>query len=95
MPYTKETCRSKPLEFGDYMTPLFPTLVDTMKTIPIPHCHRRDELIMTRMYGLEMLRIKNGRQASTDVQLGDIKRKYLLKTPMRTPYIALVLYLMS
>ncbi|KAG5585511.1 hypothetical protein H5410_045945 [Solanum commersonii] len=31
--------------------------------------HRRDKLIMERMYGLEILRHQNGRHASTDMQL--------------------------
>ncbi|KAG5599840.1 hypothetical protein H5410_031210 [Solanum commersonii] len=48
-----------------------PTLITTER-------HRRDELIMARIYGLEMLRHQNGCWASTDAQLGDIERRYPL-----------------
>uniref|UniRef100_M1E0T2 Uncharacterized protein n=1 Tax=Solanum tuberosum TaxID=4113 RepID=M1E0T2_SOLTU len=40
--------------------------------------HRRDEHIMARMYGLDMLRHQNGCRASTDMQLGDVERRYPL-----------------
>ncbi|KAG5595499.1 hypothetical protein H5410_036731 [Solanum commersonii] len=40
--------------------------------------HRRDELIMARMYGLEMLGHQNGYFASTDMQLGDVEKCYPL-----------------
>lgn len=33
---------------------------------------------MARMYGLEILRHQNGCLASTDVQLGDVERRYPL-----------------
>ncbi|KAG5576268.1 hypothetical protein H5410_056402 [Solanum commersonii] len=71
-------------ENADYMAPLFPATVDITRTkgpdtelgstITTAECHRRDELIMTRMYGLEMLRHHNGCLASTDMQLGDVER---------------------
>uniref|UniRef100_M1DKP2 Uncharacterized protein n=1 Tax=Solanum tuberosum TaxID=4113 RepID=M1DKP2_SOLTU len=54
----------------DYMTPLFPALVDITRTkgpdtefgptLTTAEHHMRDELIMARMYGLEMLRHQNG-----------------------------------
>ncbi|KAG5610826.1 hypothetical protein H5410_022107 [Solanum commersonii] len=72
----------------DYMAPLFPALVDITRTKgidtefrPIPTTndrHRRDELIMARMYGLEMLRHQNGCLVSTYMQLGDVERRYML-----------------
>ncbi|KAG5570504.1 hypothetical protein H5410_060270 [Solanum commersonii] len=40
--------------------------------------HHNDELIMARMYCLEMLRHQNGCQASTDMQLGEVERRYPL-----------------
>ncbi|KAG5606262.1 hypothetical protein H5410_027754 [Solanum commersonii] len=59
-----------PEENMDYMVPLYPALVDITRTkgpntdfgptlTTIEH-HRRDELIMVKMYGLEMLRHQNG-----------------------------------
>lgn len=41
-------------------------------------CNRRDDLIMIRMYGLEMLLHKNEFLASTREQLVEVKRKYSL-----------------
>uniref|UniRef100_M1DNK7 Putative plant transposon protein domain-containing protein n=1 Tax=Solanum tuberosum TaxID=4113 RepID=M1DNK7_SOLTU len=59
-----------PEEHLDYMAPLFPTPVDITRTkgpdtefgptLTTAERHRRDELIMARMYGLEMLRHQNG-----------------------------------
>uniref|UniRef100_M1DMR7 Uncharacterized protein n=1 Tax=Solanum tuberosum TaxID=4113 RepID=M1DMR7_SOLTU len=70
------------------MAPLFPVLVDITKTkgsdnefgppLTTTERHRRDELIMARMYGLEMLRHQNGCRASTVEQLGKVERRYPL-----------------
>uniref|UniRef100_M1DVD1 Uncharacterized protein n=1 Tax=Solanum tuberosum TaxID=4113 RepID=M1DVD1_SOLTU len=38
-------------------------------TVTTAECHRRDELIMARMYGLEMLRHKTGGRSSTDLEI--------------------------
>jgi len=75
------------------MAPLFPTPVDSTRTkgpdtefgptLTTAERHRRDELIMARMYGLEMLRHQNGWQASTDEQLGDIERRYPLNAHVK------------
>ncbi|KAK4713833.1 hypothetical protein R3W88_019740 [Solanum pinnatisectum] len=54
-------------EYLDYMPPLYPA-----------SRHRRNDLIMVRMYGLEMLRHQNGYHASTDMQLGEVVRRYPL-----------------
>uniref|UniRef100_M1DSX8 Uncharacterized protein n=1 Tax=Solanum tuberosum TaxID=4113 RepID=M1DSX8_SOLTU len=72
----------------DYMAPLFPAPVDITRTkgtdtefgptLTTAERYRRDELIMARMYGLEMLHHQNGYLASTDMQLGDIERHYPL-----------------
>lgn len=77
-----------PEENVDYMAPLFPAPVDITRTkgldtefsptLTTAERNRRDELIMARMYGLEMLRHQNGCLASTDVQLGDVERRYPL-----------------
>ncbi|KAH0722863.1 hypothetical protein KY290_005520 [Solanum tuberosum] len=40
--------------------------------------HRRDALLMARMYGVEMLRHQNGCLVSTDMQLGDVEMRYPL-----------------
>ncbi|KAG5630250.1 hypothetical protein H5410_001967 [Solanum commersonii] len=40
--------------------------------------HRRNEVIMAKMYGLEILRHQNGCLASTDMKLGDVERRYPL-----------------
>uniref|UniRef100_M1DQI2 Putative plant transposon protein domain-containing protein n=1 Tax=Solanum tuberosum TaxID=4113 RepID=M1DQI2_SOLTU len=72
----------------DYMAPLFPASVDIYRTrgpdiefgpnLTTVERHRRDELIMARMYDLEMLRHQNGYLASTDMQLGDVERRYTM-----------------
>uniref|UniRef100_M1DJ29 Uncharacterized protein n=1 Tax=Solanum tuberosum TaxID=4113 RepID=M1DJ29_SOLTU len=72
----------------DYMAPLFPTPVDITRTkgadtefgptLTTAEHHRRDELIMAKMYGLEILRHQNCCLASTDKQLGDVERRYPL-----------------
>ncbi|KAG5591738.1 hypothetical protein H5410_042252 [Solanum commersonii] len=72
----------------DYIAPLFPAPVDITRTkgpvtkfgptLTTVKCHRQDELIMARVYGLEMLRHQNGCRASTDTQLGDVERHYPL-----------------
>ncbi|KAG5577264.1 hypothetical protein H5410_057398 [Solanum commersonii] len=72
----------------DYMAPLFPEPVDITRTrrpdtefgptLTTAERYRRDVLIMARMYGLEMLRHQNGCMASTDIQLGDVQRRYPL-----------------
>jgi len=77
-----------PKEQLDYMAPLYPALVDITRikgpytefgpTITTAEHHRRDELIMARMYGLDMLRHQNGYHASTDMHLGDVERLYPL-----------------
>uniref|UniRef100_M1DH54 Putative plant transposon protein domain-containing protein n=1 Tax=Solanum tuberosum TaxID=4113 RepID=M1DH54_SOLTU len=77
-----------PEENVDYMAPLFPAPVDITRTkwtdtefgpiLTTADRHRRDELIMARMYGLEMLRHLNGCLASTYMQLGDVERRYML-----------------
>ncbi|KAH0716675.1 hypothetical protein KY290_012937 [Solanum tuberosum] len=70
----------------DDMVPLFSVPVDITKTkepdnefgptLTTMERHRRDELIMDRMYGMDMLHHQNGCRASTDVPLGDVKRRY-------------------
>lgn len=67
-------------EHLDYMEPIFPALVDITNTkgpnteldpiLTTMERHRLDDLIMAKMYGLEMLRHQNGCQATVDVQLG-------------------------
>uniref|UniRef100_M1DCP2 Putative plant transposon protein domain-containing protein n=1 Tax=Solanum tuberosum TaxID=4113 RepID=M1DCP2_SOLTU len=79
---------SVPEERLDYMAPLFLAPVDITKTkgpdnefgptLTTAEHHRRDELIMARMYGLEMLHHLNGCRASSDVQLGEVERRYPL-----------------
>ncbi|KAH0665072.1 hypothetical protein KY285_026278 [Solanum tuberosum] len=83
-------CRTAgvPEENVDYMEPLFPAPVDITRTkgldtefgpaITTVERHRRDKLIMARMYGLEMLHHQNGCLASTDMQLGEVERRYSL-----------------
>ncbi|KAG5619828.1 hypothetical protein H5410_005046 [Solanum commersonii] len=76
-------------EHVDNMASLYLALVDITQAkgpdtefVPIlttAERHRRDKLIMARMYGLEMLRHQNGCHASTDMQLGDIERRYWLR----------------
>ncbi|KAG5631731.1 hypothetical protein H5410_003448 [Solanum commersonii] len=77
-----------PEENVDYMSPLFPTPVISLEPrgstlslgqlSPLLERHRRNELIMARMYGLEMLCHQNGCLASTDMQLGEVESCYPL-----------------
>ncbi|KAG5615745.1 hypothetical protein H5410_015569 [Solanum commersonii] len=77
-----------PKENMEYIAPLFQAPVDIMRTngpdtevrptLSTAARHRRDALIMAMMYGLEMLRHRNGCLASNDMQLGDVERRYLL-----------------
>ncbi|KAG5620162.1 hypothetical protein H5410_005380 [Solanum commersonii] len=70
------------------MAPLYPAPVhitrtkgpdtDFGPTLTTAERHRRDELIMARMYGLEMLRHKTGGRPSTDLEIGEVHRRYLL-----------------
>ncbi|KAH0730170.1 hypothetical protein KY289_001358 [Solanum tuberosum] len=72
----------------DYMAPLYPTSVDITRTkspdtefgptLTTAECHRRDELIMARIYGLEMLRHKTGGRPSTNLEIGEVSKRYLL-----------------
>ncbi|KAG5606846.1 hypothetical protein H5410_028338 [Solanum commersonii] len=83
-------CRAAgvPKDNVDYMALLFAAPMDITRTkgpdiefgptLTTAEHHRRDELIMARMYGLEMLRHQNGCLASTDMQLGDVERRYPL-----------------
>ncbi|KAH0729637.1 hypothetical protein KY290_000765 [Solanum tuberosum] len=82
-----------PDENLDYVAPLYPTPVDITQTneldtefgptLTTAERHRRDELIMARMYNLEMLRHQNGCHASTDMQLGEVERRYPLNDHAR------------
>ncbi|KAG5571633.1 hypothetical protein H5410_061399 [Solanum commersonii] len=69
-----------PEENVDYMTPLYPAPVDI--TAP-----RGLTLSLARhspwMYGLELLRHQNGCHTSTDIQLGDVARRYPLNDHAR------------
>jgi len=77
-----------PEESVDYMAPLFTTPLDITKTKGPENMHgptlttaernRRDEMIMARMFGLEMLRHRNGCRASTQEQLDEVATKYPL-----------------
>lgn len=77
-----------PEEHVDYMELLYPAQVDITQTngpdtefgptLTTPKHQGRDELIVVRMYGLDMLRHQNGYWSSTDLQLGKVKRRYLL-----------------
>uniref|UniRef100_M1DMQ3 Putative plant transposon protein domain-containing protein n=1 Tax=Solanum tuberosum TaxID=4113 RepID=M1DMQ3_SOLTU len=77
-----------PEENLDYMAPLYPAPVDITHTkgtdtdfgptLTTVERHKRDELIMARMYGLEMLRHKTGGRPSTDLEIGEVNRRYLL-----------------
>uniref|UniRef100_M1DJT1 Putative plant transposon protein domain-containing protein n=1 Tax=Solanum tuberosum TaxID=4113 RepID=M1DJT1_SOLTU len=91
---TKMCCiAGVPEEQLDYMAPLYLASVDITRTkgpntefgptLTTAERHRRDELIMERMYGLEMLRHQNGCHASTDMQLGDVERHYPLNDHAR------------
>ncbi|KAG5615180.1 hypothetical protein H5410_015004 [Solanum commersonii] len=83
-----------PYESLDYMAPLFPVLVDITKTkgfdnefgppLTTTERHHRDELIMARMYGLELLRHQNGCRASIEEQLGKLERRYPLNAHAKT-----------
>uniref|UniRef100_M1DK78 Putative plant transposon protein domain-containing protein n=1 Tax=Solanum tuberosum TaxID=4113 RepID=M1DK78_SOLTU len=77
-----------PEENVDYMAPLYPAPVeishtkgpdtDFGPTLTTAERHKRDELIMARMYGLEMLWHKTGGRPSTDLEIGEVNRRYLL-----------------
>ncbi|KAH0695893.1 hypothetical protein KY289_013375 [Solanum tuberosum] len=83
-------CRTEgvPEESVDYIAPLFTTPLDVTKTKGPKNAHgatlttternKRDDLIMAHMYGLEMLRHKNGCQAFAEEQLSDIEQRYPL-----------------
>uniref|UniRef100_M1DBL6 Putative plant transposon protein domain-containing protein n=1 Tax=Solanum tuberosum TaxID=4113 RepID=M1DBL6_SOLTU len=83
-----------PKDNVDYMAPLFAAPMDITRTkgpdtkfgptLTTAEHHMRDELIMARMYGLEMLRHQNGCLASTDIQLGDVERRYPLNAHAKT-----------
>ncbi|KAH0714807.1 hypothetical protein KY284_007712 [Solanum tuberosum] len=70
-----------PEESVDYMAPLFTIPLDVTKTkgpenmhgptLTTAECNVRDEMIMARMFGLEMLRHRNGCRASTQEQLDE------------------------
>ncbi|KAH0753487.1 hypothetical protein KY285_006635 [Solanum tuberosum] len=47
-------------------------------TLTTAERHRRDALLMARMYGVERLRHQNGCLVSTDMQLGDVEMRYPL-----------------
>ncbi|KAG5614783.1 hypothetical protein H5410_014607 [Solanum commersonii] len=63
----------------DYMAPLYLAPVDITRTkgtntdfgptLTTAECHRRDEFIMAKMYGREMLRHKTGGRPSTDLEI--------------------------
>uniref|UniRef100_M1DQL3 Putative plant transposon protein domain-containing protein n=1 Tax=Solanum tuberosum TaxID=4113 RepID=M1DQL3_SOLTU len=77
-----------PEESVDYMAPLFTTPLDVTKTKRPENMHgptlttaernRRDEMIMALMFGMEMLRHRNGCRASTQEQLDEVATKYPL-----------------
>uniref|UniRef100_M1D8X4 Putative plant transposon protein domain-containing protein n=1 Tax=Solanum tuberosum TaxID=4113 RepID=M1D8X4_SOLTU len=77
-----------PEESVDYMAPLFTTPLDITKTKGPENMHgptlttaernRRDEMIMALMFGMEMLRHRNGCRASTQEQLDEVAMKYPL-----------------
>ncbi|KAG5630314.1 hypothetical protein H5410_002031 [Solanum commersonii] len=87
------TVRGVPDENLDYVAPLYPAPMDITwtkgpdtefgPTLTTIERHRRNELIMVRMYNLEMLRHQNGCHASTDIQLGKVERRYLLNNYAR------------
>ncbi|KAG5599415.1 hypothetical protein H5410_030785 [Solanum commersonii] len=79
-------CRAKgvPEESLDYMSPLFPTLVDITNTKGPDNDQICDDLIMAQMYGLEMLHHQNGYRASTDEQLGQVERWYPLNSYVKS-----------
>ncbi|KAK4724170.1 hypothetical protein R3W88_026949 [Solanum pinnatisectum] len=77
-----------PEESVDYMAPLFTTPLHVTKTkgpknfhgptLTTTECSRRDDLITTHMFGLEMLFHRNGCRVSTQEQLDEIARMYPL-----------------
>ena len=74
----------------DYMAPVYPTLVavditrikgpetDLGHTFTTTKHHRRNELVMARMYGLEMLRHNTSGQPSNVVEVHEINILYPL-----------------
>ncbi|KAK4734815.1 hypothetical protein R3W88_009076 [Solanum pinnatisectum] len=91
-----QMCRAAgvPEENVDYIAPVYPALVDITRTkgpdtvfgptlTTVEH-HRRDEFIMARMYGLEMLHHQNGCRTSTDIQLGEVAKLYPLNDHIKT-----------
>ncbi|KAG5577037.1 hypothetical protein H5410_057171 [Solanum commersonii] len=72
----------------DYMAPLFTTPLDVTKTKGLENMHgptvttternKRDDMITTCMFGLEMLHHRNGCRALTQEQLDEIATKYPL-----------------
>ncbi|KAG5630420.1 hypothetical protein H5410_002137 [Solanum commersonii] len=77
-----------PKEQSDYMELFYPTTVDITQTkgpdtdfgptLTTAERHKRDELIMATMYGLEMLRHKTGGRPSIDLEIGEVNKCYLL-----------------
>ncbi|KAG5605047.1 hypothetical protein H5410_026539 [Solanum commersonii] len=77
-----------PEESVDYMEPLFTMPLDVTKTKGPKNMHgptlttaeqnSRDDMIMARLFGLEMLRPRNGCRASSQVQLDKNAMKYPL-----------------
>lgn len=72
----------------DYMDPFYPEAEDITRkkwpdlgpTLTIAERHRRDELIMARMHGLEMLHYSTGSRPSNVVELLEINQHYPLNT---------------
>ncbi|KAG5616546.1 hypothetical protein H5410_016370 [Solanum commersonii] len=72
----------------DYVAPLYSAPVDITRTkgpdtkfdptLITVERHMRDELIMARMYGMEMLRHKIGGRPSTDLEIGEVNKRYFL-----------------
>uniref|UniRef100_M1DXG9 Putative plant transposon protein domain-containing protein n=1 Tax=Solanum tuberosum TaxID=4113 RepID=M1DXG9_SOLTU len=83
-----------PKENLDYMAPLYPAPVDITRskdpdtdfgpTLTTAERQWRDELIMARIYGLGMLRHKTGGRPSTDLEIGEVNRRYLLNDHAKT-----------
>uniref|UniRef100_M1DA67 Uncharacterized protein n=1 Tax=Solanum tuberosum TaxID=4113 RepID=M1DA67_SOLTU len=48
--------------------------------------NHRNEMIMAQMYGLEMLRHRNGCWASTDKKLGQVERRYPLNAHVKAMF---------
>ncbi|KAG5592144.1 hypothetical protein H5410_042658 [Solanum commersonii] len=65
--------RGRRYAFGGLITNLY-----RRAGVPEKSLVRRDEMIMARMFGLEMLRHRNGCRASTQEQLNEIATKYPL-----------------